>query len=58
MNTAPLPANTGKPRHYVVVVNSDADRLSREVQAKLQEGWALYGPPFGCPEGIGQALVR
>ena len=45
--------------HYKLIVNSDRESVEKEVNEFLKEqGYELYGSPFGCATSICQALVK
>jgi hypothetical protein len=51
-----------KDYEYKVISASNSDLLTDEVNDSLQEGWELYGFPFGSGGGGGahfcQAVIR
>jgi Domain of unknown function (DUF1737) len=43
---------------YRTVKAKNTDDPSKDVAKQIAEGWQPFGPPFGIPERIAQALVK
>jgi hypothetical protein len=47
-----------KVSDYKLIVFNDHNEVQKDTNAFLQQGYELYGPPFGSKDCYGQAVVK
>ena len=47
----------GPLQTYVLISSTSTESITKSVNVHLEEGWVLFGPPFGNTLGIFQAMI-
>jgi hypothetical protein len=47
-----------KVSDYKLLVFASAEEVEKTVNAYLQQGYELHGPPFGSAASYGQAMIK